>query len=82
MRLWHEGLIESLVPERELPARPLMEAGWTAKVAREAMVVAIIIISCFSLCYVEVMIYYYLASKGHVSQLQIWRIHLCGATWS
>lgn len=38
LRLWREGLTDSLVPVRELPPRPLMVAGCTtAKVARDAM---------------------------------------------
>jgi len=53
LKLWREGLKDSLVPVMELPARPLTlrPAGCTqAKVAREAIWLIIFHLILFLLC--------------------------------
>lgn len=52
LKLWVEDLKESLVPIKELPARPLTAAGWTAPmVAKEVMLFTSNFLNLLSLLY-------------------------------
>jgi hypothetical protein len=87
LKLWREGLKESLVPVKELPARPLTlrADGWTeAKVAREAMewmIVDYLINFHYSLtpsCLCDQNMTWF----GFLISYVTWRNHILGATWT